>query len=180
MLDGRGPADLQALVVRLATRMVVLGGRAATDEDAEQLVQQALASGAALEKFAALVARQGGDARIANDPTRLPQAAQRIAIETSARGVVISVDAEMIGRAAMLLGAGRDRADATIDHAAGIILHRKPGETVSPGDTLMELHVNDARRLDDARRLAHEAVTIGDTAEPPGPLVLDWIHAEHR
>jgi pyrimidine-nucleoside phosphorylase len=177
-LDGRGPADLEALVVTLATRMVYLGGRAASDQAAEALVRAALRSGAAKAKFAALIARQGGDAAVVEDVDRLPRAARRATLTADAAGTLATMDAEMVGRASMLLGAGRDQVDAIIDHAAGIVLHRKPGDVVRVGDPLMDLHFNDDRRLPEARRLALDAVTISETAPPPSPLVLAWLQAE--
>lgn len=177
-LGGRGPADLQALVVRLATRMVVLGRAAATDAEGEAMVRRALGSGAALEKFAALIARQGGDAGVVDDPGRLPHASQVLVVEAPRSGTMTAMDAEKVGRASMLLGAGRDRVDAVIDPAAGIILRRKPGDVVGAGDPLFDLHVNDDRRVDEARRLALDAVTIGADAPAPTPLVLGWVGGE--
>ncbi|MCA1583333.1 MAG: thymidine phosphorylase [Acidobacteria bacterium] len=177
-LAGRGPADLEALVVTLAARMVHLGGRALDPASAEAQVRHALRSGAATAKLRALIARQGGDARVVDDMTRLPQAARRLTVQAEDSGTVARMDAEMIGRASMLLGAGRDRVDAPIDHAAGIVLHRKPGEPVRAGDPLMDLHFNDDQRLDEARLLAGKAVTIGRAAVETPPLVLGWVQAE--
>ncbi len=177
-LSGRGPADLHALVIRLAARMVRLGGGASTDEEAEGAVTTALASGAALAKLRAMIARQGGDASVVDEPGRLPQARARLSVTSPASGVVIGLDAELVGRASMLLGAGRDRVDGLIDHATGIVVHRKPGDEVRAGDRVMDLHYNDARRLDEARTLALQAIAVGDEAAIKAPLVLGWVRSD--
>ncbi|MGE0462870.1 MAG: thymidine phosphorylase [Vicinamibacterales bacterium] len=176
-LRGRGPAALTELVVRLATRMMRLAGQAATDEQAARRAREALASGAALARFGRMVARQGGDASVVDDDHVLPQARSRTPVLAPGSGVVLTMDAEKVGRASMLLGAGRERADAPIDHAAGIVLEVAPGDEVRAGAPLMVLHHNDARALEEARALAAAAVTIGDHRPAPPPLVLDWIHA---
>jgi pyrimidine-nucleoside phosphorylase len=175
-LKGAGPTALTELIVRLATRMLRLAGGASDDAAAESQVRGALASGAALQRFAGMIARQGGDARIVDRDDVLPWAARRTLVAAPRSGVVQQVDAGQIGRASMLLGAGRDRADAPIDHAAGIVLAVEPGCWVDAGAPLMELHDNHADQYDAARALASAAVTLGDEAPPALPLVLDWIH----
>ena len=176
-LRGRGPHDLETLIVRLASRMVRLAERAADDAEAERCVRHALQSGAALEKFEAMIARQGGDIRIINDPSRLPQASFRHQIVAPAAGYVSRIEAEAIGRAAMLLGAGRARADADIDPAAGITLLKKPGDPVKSGDHVLELHYNRESELDEAVTVAGSALEVSPVPVSISPLVLGWVHA---
>jgi len=176
-LKGNGPPMLTELVVRLATRMLRLAGVADSDDEAAARARQALGSGAALDRFARMVARQGGDARLVDDERVLPSARNGTPVAAPRSGVVEGVDAEKIGRASMLLGAGRERVDAPIDHAAGIVLEIAPGDHVRAGAPLMVLHHNEVRQIDEARALAAAAVTIGDQPPPPLPLILDWIHA---
>jgi pyrimidine-nucleoside phosphorylase len=123
-----------------------------------------------------MIARQGGDARIVEDERLLPHAASQDTVRADRDGVVQAVDAERIGRSSMLLGAGRDRADAPIDPAAGIVLHVEPGDAVTAGTPLMHLHHNRAAALDEAATLARAAVTIDDGPYEARPLILDWIH----
>ncbi len=174
-LGGRGPADLRAVIVRLATRMVQLAEDGVSDEDAEARVAEALGSGAALAKFEAMIVRQGGDGAIVRDPARLPQAARRQVVPAAAAGYVTRLDAERIGRASMLLGAGRAKVGDTIDLAAGVLIRRKPGEPVHAGEPILELHYNDGAELEHAARLATEAIAIA-AAPPAGvPLVLAHV-----
>ncbi len=173
-LKGEGPSDLEALIIRLAARMVQLAGRANSAAEAERMVRHALTSGAALTKFGAMIRHQGGDGEIVSDLSRLPQAAKRQIVPASASGHLRRLDAELVGRASMLLGAGREKAGDAVDLAAGITLHRKPGDAVGAGDPVLELHYNDDRGLAGARQLVARAVVIGE-APPPSPLVLDHI-----
>jgi pyrimidine-nucleoside phosphorylase len=175
-LRGKGPKDLETLIVRLASRMLRLADRATTDLDAESQVRHALDSGKALQKFEAMIERQGG-AAITNDVAALPRASQREAVTAANNGFVVRVDAELVGRASMALGAGREHTGDTIDLAAGIVLHRKPGDEVAAGDPILELHFNDDRRLPDARALAIAAIELGSAAPSPVPSVLAWVHA---
>ena len=176
LLEGRGPASLMAVVRRLASRMLQVGGCARSDEDAEAKVRTALESGAALERFARMVARQGGDARIVEDRSRLPRARSRAPVLSPRSGVVQEVDAERIGTASMLLGAGRGRAEDAVDPSAGIVLEVEPGDAVAAGSPLMHLHHNGPATLDEAIALAASAVTIDDRPVQAAPLIMDWIH----
>jgi len=176
LLEGRGPASLMAVVKRLASRMLQVGGRAQSDEEAEAQVCAALESGAALERFARMVARQGGDAGIVEDRGRLPRARSRAPVLSPRSGVVQAVDAERIGTASMLLGAGRTRAEEAVDPSAGIVLEVEPGDAVTAGSPLMHLHHNRPATFDDAIALAASAVVIDDRPVTAAPLIMDWIH----
>lgn len=176
ILTGAGPSDLVDLIVRLATRMVLAGGRGSSAGAAEQLVRGALESGRAADKLRAMIAAQGGDAGIVDDPERLPRASGVELVRADRSGVVAGLDAELVGRAAVLLGAGRERKDDPVDPAAGVVVLRGVGETVRAGEAVLELHVGE-RPAADAAHLAAQAIAIADRAPDPGPLVRAWIHA---
>jgi pyrimidine-nucleoside phosphorylase len=175
-LSGRGPGDLSALIVRLASRMVLLGGKASSEADAESKVRASLASGAAREKLRQMIKWQGGDVAVVDDVKRLPSARHTHMVTASTAGYVSSLDALLVGRTAVALGAGRDKKSDPVDLSAGILLHKKPGEKVSAGDTVMELRYNDESRLSAATALAAQAVVIGDAAPAEAPLVMGWVH----
>ena len=128
-----------------------------------------------MRKFAEIIQEQGGDPRVIDDYSRLPQAPQQTLYPAERGGVIHDLHAELIGRAAMVLGAGRHRHDAGIDHAVGIIIKAHRGERVQAGEPILELHYRDAAKLDEARQLLARAIVIGDTAPPASPLVLDTI-----
>jgi pyrimidine-nucleoside phosphorylase len=176
VLRGTGPADLTALIVTLASRMVRLGGKAASDEDAGNKVRDALASGAALDKLRQMIAWQGGDAGVVDDTARLPQATRTHRLDAKRAGYIQSLDALLVGRTAVALGAGRDKKGDSVDLSAGIMLLKKPGEAVAAGEPIMELRYNDEARLQTALGLAAQAAVIGDIAPPDAPLVIGWVH----
>jgi pyrimidine-nucleoside phosphorylase len=176
-LQGKGPKDLETVIVTLASRMVALAGVAREEAEAETKVRQALSTGKALAKLEAVIARQGGDRRVVAEPSRLPHAAHVRQVTAASDGYVAAMDAERVGRASMLLGAGRDRVDAVIDPAAGIVLHKKPGDRVARGESVFELHYNDDRQLESAIRMAESAISVANTRPAQTPIVLAWVHA---
>jgi pyrimidine-nucleoside phosphorylase len=176
VLRGQGPADLTELVVRLGTRMVRLAKKAATDEDAAALVRDTLSSGAALARFRQMVERQGGDPAVVDDPGRLPSATLSHVVTASRPGSVTALDALLVGRAAVALGAGRDKKDDPVDLTAGIVLLKKPLDSVTAGEPVMELRYNDPSRLPAALSMVTQAVVIGDQPAAAQPLVLGWVH----
>lgn len=175
-LRGEGPRDLEELSVRLAAWLVVLSGLCQELSQAEERVREALTSGRGLAKLREMVVRQGGDPQVIDDPSRFRGAGQRYLVKASQAGFVTAVQAEKLGKAAMLLGAGREKVDDLIDHSVGVVMKRKPGDKVSMGDTLAELHYHQDKRLQEAVGLAEEAYSIGPTAVDLRPLVLELFH----
>jgi len=174
-LRSEGPADFQEVVEALAVRMLVCGGIAPSEADAGTLVDRALSSGAALERFRKMVEWQDGDPHVVDDPGRLPQA-PIIAPATATRaGFVTAIDAERLGRAAMVLGAGRARADDLIDPAVGLVVRVVRGDRVAAGDALADVHGRDADTVAHVSTLVREAIDLGEAAPATGPLVLERV-----
>jgi len=174
-LKGHGPAGLESLSVEFAARMLVLSGLQPDVAVATARVRQALASGAAVEKLREIVRNQGGDPRIIDDYGRLPSAPDRDVLAAPRDGVVAAMRAEGVGRAAVGLGAGRDRLDAAIDPAVGFMIVAPVGTRVKAGDPIVEIHHRNGHGLADARRLLEAAIQIGDAAVAAPALVLDRI-----
>jgi pyrimidine-nucleoside phosphorylase len=173
-LRGHGPPDLVELSLELTARMLVLAGEASDRATARAKAERALASGQALEKFGQLIEAQGGDRRVVDDPARLPQAKYTQTLHAEQAGLVGQMDAEQIGRAAMLLGAGRDRVDDAVDPAVGIVLGVKPGATVGVGDALAHIHYNQPERLRQATDLLRQAIVVAEQYQPSA-LVLETV-----
>jgi pyrimidine-nucleoside phosphorylase len=174
-LKGRGPRDLHELCCELTAEMFLLGGIAASPEDARGRFDRVLTSGQALEKLARVIAGQGGDPRALEDYTRLPSAAYEDALVASQEGYLAGLEAEAIGRASMLLGAGRERLDAAIDPAVGVVLEKKVGDQVSPGERICALYANDRSRVRPALELIRAAVTISPEPVNPQPVILGRV-----
>jgi len=128
-------------------------------------VRQAIASGAGLERFRQIIEAQGGDPKVVDDYQRLPRVDDRHRVTAGRAGYVTALDAELVGRASVALGAGRDRVEDPVDPAVGILVAAKPGEKVNAGDPVLELHYRDRARLETAIALATRAIVIGD--QPP-------------
>jgi pyrimidine-nucleoside phosphorylase len=177
-LKGRGPRDLESLSLELAAWMLVLGGVTASLEPARMRVRAALTSGAGLRKLQEAIEQQGGDPRVCDEPWRLPRARETVELLAEEDGRVARLGCRAIGHAAMLLGAGRETVDSRIDPAVGIVLRKKVGELVMPGEPLLTVHLNERRRLDEAMNLLRSAVVVAREASPPGPLIKDVLQAE--
>jgi pyrimidine-nucleoside phosphorylase len=175
VLKGGGPADLVALSIELTARMLMLAGIATDREDAGRRVRSALASGAGVERFRQIVERQGGDARVVDDYGLLPAAPERRLLPAARDGYLARVDAELVGRASVVLGAGRDRAEDPVDPAVGILVHARPGDRLKAGDPILELHYRTISRLDQALPLATEAIVIDDRPPAVRATVLGHI-----
>jgi thymidine phosphorylase len=166
VLAGGGPADVVELVLALAREMLDCAGLSDVDPAA------VLASGAAMDRWRAMVRAQGGD------PDAPLSAAREVeTVRATRSGYVTAVDAYAIGVAAWRLGAGRARKEDPVSAAAGVVLHRRPGDRVRAGDVLYELRADDASRIPAAAEFAAPAVTIGRSTPAPAPLVLDRVQS---
>lgn len=171
-LKGRGPAELTELCLELAAHMVLLGGKAQDETEAKQLVSKLLSNGEALGKLKRFIAAQGGDARVADEPERLPEAAYRVLVPSPARGSVAAIDAEELGVTAMLLGAGRATKEDPIDLAVGIKLFKRVGDTVEAREPLAELYLNRNEPADTAQMCERTAAAFTITEAPAPRLKL--------
>jgi pyrimidine-nucleoside phosphorylase len=170
-LKGAGPADTESLSVDLAAWMVFLGGLAADVDAARKRVVEALRSGAGLRKFQEVIALQGGDPRVCDDPGRLPRARETVDVRAEAGGYVSRIACRAAGHAIMLLGAGRETVASTIDPAVGVVFLKKVGDAVGRGDPLLTVHANDRSRLDESLGVLKRAVEISETRPAARPLI---------
>jgi pyrimidine-nucleoside phosphorylase len=170
-LRGEGPSDFRELCLALGTHMLMLGEAASGERAARGLVDERLSTGAALRTFRDMIDAQGGDPAAVDDPGRLPRAPVRAPVQAAVAGTVLAIDAEAIGQAAMILGAGRAQAEDQIDPAAGIVLERKVGDQVSLGDTLAVVHTSDPQRVAEGAARVMRAYRIGAGTVVKAPLV---------
>jgi thymidine phosphorylase len=174
-LKRRGPADTEQLSIELTARMVMLAGIETSLDAAVARVRAALNDGSGLERFRQIIAAQGGDAGVIDDYARLPAATHQATVTASSDGTLTAIDAGRTGHAAVVLGAGRDRADADVDPSAGIELLLVPGVDVRAGEAVAVVSGRDKARVDAASRAMAEALVIGERGSASPPLVRETL-----
>ncbi|MEI6241427.1 MAG: thymidine phosphorylase, partial [Planctomycetia bacterium] len=177
-LRGDGPADLMEVSLELAAEMLLLGGVASDLAAARDRCRRVIADGSALERFRRVIAAQGGEPRVCDDPDGvLPRAREVTPFRADRAGFITHLAAWPVGQASMLLGAGRETVTSRIDPAAGIVLVRCTGDAVAAGDVIAQLHHDPARAasVPAALELLRGACTIGPQAQARRPLVIDRL-----
>jgi thymidine phosphorylase len=164
-LRGEGPADLLEVTLALAVEMLELAGL-----DADPV--EALASGAALDSYEAMVRAQGGD-----PSARLPDAPHRETLLAPATGALRRLDAFGVGLAAWRLGAGRAKKEDSVSPSAGVVCLAKPGDAVEEGQPLLELRAEDPARFAGALEALEGAIEVGPQPAEPSPVVIEVIRS---
>jgi pyrimidine-nucleoside phosphorylase len=171
-VSGGGPTDFRELVVDAAAQLLALSDLGVDEDEGRRRAETALEDGSALAAYDRWVRAQGGDP----DPARLPVAPVVWQVAAQASGYVHELRAKEVAIAAMELGAGREVAGESIDHAVGVVCLRKRGEAVAAGEALAEIHAGDEAAAQTAESELLAAYEIGDTEVEPRPLVLETIH----
>jgi pyrimidine-nucleoside phosphorylase len=164
VLRGGGPEDLRQLCLELAGWMLHLGGVSSTVEEGKQQSAKLISSGKALEKFGEMVELQGGDARVIDDVSRLPQARHIVQVASARDGYLASMQCEQIGTACVILGGGRERKEDSVDPSVGIVLHKKVGDRVAAGEPLATIYYNAEAQAARARHLIEASCSVTDAA----------------
>lgn len=172
-LKGGGPPDLREHCLHVCAHMLVLGKRARDLEEGRAVAEGALAGGTALEKFRVLVQAQGGDVSYVDDPAKFPRAKYVSVTEAPRGGILSRVNARSVGEASVILGAGRAKKTDAVDHAVGILIHRKVGGWAEKGEPLFTIHANDEAKLAEAQAMTLAGHSFSDTVIPPLPLFYD-------
>jgi pyrimidine-nucleoside phosphorylase len=174
-LQNAGPADLTKLCLELAARMIFLGKKAATLEEARLTAEKHLVDGSAYKKFKDVVAAQGGNPQALDNFVLLPNATGAREIASPRAGYVSLIDAEDIGIAANMIGAGRDKKEDSIDPAVGIILEVKAGEKVEAGSILCRLYYTKEDRVEEAAERVEDAFHISAQRPDERELILEVV-----
>lgn len=165
-LKGKGPEDLLEMVYALGSQMVLLAGKAATLAEAQTMLTEALESGKALDKFKEMIRNQGGDDSIVENPDKILTAKYKIELPALKSGVIQKLRADEIGIAAMMLGAGRKTKEDQIDYAVGLQLHKKVGDPVNKGDSLLTIYANQ-ENVEEIEKILYDNIEIGEEGAAP-------------
>jgi pyrimidine-nucleoside phosphorylase len=174
-LKGEGPQDLLDVTLALGAQMLVLGEAAGDGEQAREKLQEVLRSGAGLESLRGMVRRQGGDVGVVEDVARLPQASLRLQVRSPREGYVDSVDALAVGRASVHLGAGRIHMTDRVDHAVGVLIHKKQGDSVCRDEVMAEVLASDRQQGQRTVEELRTAMVISERPPEMTPPVVDLI-----
>lgn len=175
VLHGRGPSDLNELTYELGAEMLRLGGLAKTHAAAVKLIDKAVRDRAGLSKMREIVEAQGGDPRVVDEPDRLALSRHRGEVVAKTGGYVTDLDPLALGYVSMALGAGRIRAEDSVDPGAGVRLHVRVGDRVQKGDSIATLHGSDRSSLSASMLRAQDAIRIGKRRRPARDRVIDAV-----
>ncbi|MGB9811751.1 MAG: thymidine phosphorylase, partial [Dictyoglomus turgidum] len=174
-LKGRGPKDLNELIVTLATETLRLININYKNEDIRAKVMEQLSNGKALAKFKEMIKTQGGDVKIVDDYSPLLSAKIQKEIYSLEGGYVEDIDAYKVALSVMALGAGREKKEDKIDLSVGIRLYKKIGDKIEKNEPIVTFYANDVEKLKRAQEIFREAIKIGNKKKDPLPIVLDVI-----
>ncbi len=175
ILRGEGLPDVSELCYHEAAELLLMTGSARDVAEADQRVEQAIRTGAAIAKLAEVIAAQDGDARQIEHPELLPAAPVRVMLTAPRSGYIAAIAAEQVGLASMRLGAGRFRKGEQIDHRTGFILQAKVGDYRSAGEPLVEIHSRSEAEAAEVRGELLACYSWSDTPLMVGPLVYETI-----
>lgn len=177
-LRGEGPADLMAVTFALGVEMLVAAGKTGDRAAALHQLQDTIASGAALRKFAEIIEAQGGNPAVTDDPALLPQAPCSMVYPATAAGLVSAVHPKVVGHGVIALGGGRSRVGDEVDPAVGFVITVRPGDRVAAGQSLATIYARDEQGLKAGVEALDKAIEIGVQAPAPRPLVSHRVTSQ--
>jgi len=175
VLQGKHESHLKKVAFTLASRMLMISDICATESEAFEKLEDAIVSGKALFKLAKMIEMQNGNPEVVADTLLLPQAAKKIGVKSDKKGYITGIETKNVGIAAMMLGAGREKKEDTIDPAVGIWLTKRHGDFVKAGEELAIFYVNETKNLDDSISVFKSAYKIGDKEPDELPLIYTVI-----
>jgi pyrimidine-nucleoside phosphorylase len=177
VLRGRGARDLRELSIELSAWMFFLGERTKSVEEARALAEKLIASGEALEKFKQGIQLQGGDAQVIDDYERLPLARNRKEVISHANGYLAATNCMEFGIALAMLGGGREQKEDTIDPGVGLEFHKRIGERVAAGETMVTIYYNSNAKLAEAAERIEKSFVFSEQQPPHKKLVRRLVGA---
>ncbi|OAS22908.1 pyrimidine-nucleoside phosphorylase [Paenibacillus oryzisoli] len=174
VLRGTGDKELTEVAISVAAYMAVLGKVLTSFDEAQEAVRDIIFKGKALDTFKRFIANQGGDSRVVDQPELLPTAAYHLEVKSQQAGFINEIQAENIGIAAMVLGAGRAKKEDSIDYAVGLTLNKKIGDPIQIGESICTIHAN-RQDVAEVEAMIRDAYKITSTQPAPKQLIYDVI-----
>ena len=176
-LHNKGPRDLTEVCLHLASNMLFLSGKG-TLEECRKMSEEAIASGAAFQKLIEMVEAQGGDSSVLKDTNNFAKAPYERKVIASMEGYITHMNTEQCGISSLVLGAGREKKEDSIDYSAGIILNKKVGEYVNKGEILATLYTSKEESLAESERILLNAIKIEEKPIKLEPLIFARIEKD--
>ena len=175
-LHGAGPLDFREHCLTVAGMMLLLADKASSLDEAQSALIRSFEDGDAWRKFVEWVIAQGGDGAVLEAPDLLPAAPFVEELLSPQAGIIAEIDAYQVGRTVVMLGGGREKKGDSIDHAVGIVHHKKVGDQVEDQEPLLTIHANDEGKLDRARNVLESAIRWSDDPVTPPPQTHKVVH----
>lgn len=175
VLSGRGPEDLRELCLELGAQMLRIGNIEQDLQEGRKKLEEVISNGKALEKLKELVANQGGESKVIDNPELLKISEIIYEVKAKEEGYVYELNAEKVGIASLLVGAGRETKNDEIDHGAGIILNKKMGDFVNKGEVLAYLYTSDESKIEKSEEMLHSAYKIEDIKPVKNEIIYKVI-----
>lgn len=173
-LRGNGPEDLTELTLTIGSKMVFLADKASSLEEARSMLEESIKSGKAIEKLKTLIKAQGGDETIVDHPEKLPLAKYKIELPAKQSGYIKAINANEVGVASLLLGAGRMTKDSVIDLSVGIVLNKKIGDFVEEGESLLTIYAN-KEDVESIKERLYKNIQVTEDKVTRPPLIYETI-----
>lgn len=174
-LKGNWQKDVKEVIYNIVYIALKEKGEVSTFEEAEEKIDKVIKNSKALDKFKSFIRESGADDNIVNNYNLLPVAKNIIKVHSNKSGFVQKIHAEEIGKAAMLIGAGRSKKEDCIDHAVGITLNKKVGSCVEKGELLLEIHYNDSKNIKISEEMALNSFEINEKNIEENKVILEII-----
>lgn len=178
-LKGRGPEDVVELCLELGAQMLIASEITDDRQVAVDMLKKSIEDGSAYAKFAEFVKRQGGDVSVLDDCDSIINASYIVNVVSENSGYVSSIQSELIGETAMILGGGRQNKGDDIDHSVGVVLSKKVGDKVDKGDVIATIYANDKDRIEAANELIVKAFAIQKEIVDTYPLIKRIISCKN-
>ncbi len=174
-LKGKGPEDLKEVVYTIASLALKAKGEIKELSEGKDKIDKVIEDGSALEKLKEFINESGGNGELINDYTLLPESEERLEVYSETSGYISKIKAEEIGKAAMIIGAGRATKEDEIDHAVGIRILKKVGDEVEKGEKLAEIYYNSNKNLEDSKKMLLDAYIITEVKSEKSKTILEII-----
>ena len=174
-LKGKGPEDLKEVVYTIASLALKAKGEIKELSEGKDKIDKVIEDGSALEKLKEFINESGGNGELINDYTLLPEAEGRLEVYSETSGYISKIKAEEIGKAAMIIGAGRATKEDEIDHAVGIRILKKVGDEVEKGEKLAEIYYNGNKNVEDSKKMLLDAYIITEVKSEKSKTILEII-----